>query len=152
MINNLINPSYSNIFDILYKITKGRIILSGSIGLKYRNIIQRNINDLDVNILSDDWELCKPEFQKYFRIYPNVKINYDILKYDVYTCFDSKTKLNEFHLFVNYSDDIFDVIDNIRILKPSYHLIDKQMIRDSGQEIEKHSTDIELIKKYLNEN
>lgn len=80
-----------------------------------------------------------------------MKINYGILHYDVYTCFDKETKLNEFHLFVNYSKDIFDIINNVRVLKPSYHLIDKKMIYDSGQDIEKHSMDINCIKMSLNE-
>jgi hypothetical protein len=151
VINHLIKKSYNNIFNQLYKITNGKIILSGSLSLKYQNIIDRDINDLDVNILSEDWEQYKYELQRIFRIYPEMKIKYDILHYDVYMCLDKETKLNEFHLFVNYSNDIFDVINEIRILKPSYHLIDKQMIYKSGQDTDKHLTDINLIKSYLNE-
>ena len=151
MISNLIKKSYSNIFDKLYTITNGKVILSGSLSLRFQNIIQRDIHDLDVNILLNDWELYKSEISKHFRVHPNFKITYDILKYDVYTCFDKETKLNEFHLFVNHSNDIFDVINDIRVLKPEYHLIDKQMIYNSGQDIEKHLSDILLIKSHINE-
>jgi hypothetical protein len=143
--------SYIDTFNKLYEVTNGSVILSGSMSLRYRNIIDRDINDLDVNILIDDWNLYKNTLQKHFRIHPNFIIKYDILHYEVYTCFDIKTKLNEFHLFVNYSNDIFDVINGIRLLKPSYHLIDKQMIYDSGQDVEKHLSDIESIKSYLND-
>lgn len=152
MINNLIKKSYNTIFNQLYNITDGKIILSGSLSLRYQNVINRDVNDLDVNILLDDWELYKSKLYNSFRIYPNMKINYGILHYDVYTCFDKETKLNEFHLFVNHSNDIFDVINGIRVLKLHYHLIDKQMIYDSGQDIEKHSMDIDFIKMNLNEN
>jgi hypothetical protein len=151
VIKNLIKKSYSDIFDKLYEITNGRVILSGSLSLRYRNIINRDINDLDVNILIDDWKLYKNTLQKCFRIYPNFIIKHSILHYEVYTCLDKDTKLNEFHLFVNHSTDIFDVINDIRILKPDYHLVDKQMIYDSGQDVEKHLNDIELIKSYLSE-
>ena len=151
MISNLIKKSYSDIFNELYKITNGKIILSGSLSLKYQNIINRDINDLDVNILAEDWIVYKAELQKLFRVHPTIKINYTTLKYDVYTCLDIKTKLNEFHLFVNYSNNIFDIINDIRVLKPKYHLIDKQMIYESGQDIVKHLNDIELMKLYLNE-
>ena len=152
MIQNLIKKSYNDIFNTLYKITNGKVILSGSLSLKYQNIIDRDVNDLDINILHNDWKMYKTELSNSFRIYPNLKIKNKILQYDVYTCFDIETKLNEFHLFVNYSHDIFDTINQIRVLKPSYHLIDKQMILDSGQDIDKHSADIACIKSYLNEN
>lgn len=151
MLDTLIKKSYSDIFDKLYIITNGKVILSGSLSLRFQNIIQRDVHDLDVNILIEDWELYKSEINKQFRVYPNLKIIYDILKYDVYTCFDKETKLNEFHLFVNYSKDIFDVINDLRVLKPNYHLIDKQMIYNSGQDIEKHLSDIVMIKTHINE-
>lgn len=151
MIKNLVKKSYNEIFNQIYRITEGKIILSGSLGLKYQSIIDRDINDLDVNILASDWETYKTKLEKRFRIYPSVKINYGVLKYDVYTCFDKETKLNEFHLFVNYSTDIFKIVNKIRVLKPEYHLIDKQMMYDSGQNTDKHLSDIMNIKTYLDE-
>lgn len=151
MIKHLIKNSYNEIFNQIYRITDGKIILSGSLGLKYQSIIDRDINDLDMNILAKDWETYKNKLEKRFRIYPSVKIKYGVLEYDVYTCFDKETKLNEFHLFVNYSNDIFNIIDKIRVLKPEYHLIDKQMMYESGQNTDKHLLDIVDIKTYLNE-
>jgi hypothetical protein len=151
VIKHLIKNSYNEIFNQIYRITDGKIILSGSLGLKYQSIIDRDINDLDMNILAKDWETYKNKLEKRFRIYPSVKIKYGVLEYDVYTCFDKETKLNEFHLFVNYSNDIFNIIDKIRVLKPEYHLIDKQMMYESGQNTDKHLLDIVDIKTYLNE-
>ena len=151
MIENITTSSYNEIFNQLYQITEGKIILSGSLGLKKQNIIKRDVNDLDVNILYVDWEVYKSQLEKSFRIYPGVQIRHGELEYDVYTCFDKKTKLNEFHLFVNYGSDIYILIDNIRILTPKIHLLDKEMIMMHEENPEKHIEDISLIKAYLNE-
>lgn len=138
-------------FTKLYQITEGKVILSGSLGLKLQNIIEREVNDLDVNVLSSDWIEYKEIIEKTFRVYPGVQIRYGILEYDVYSCFDKVTKLNKFHLFVNYGKDVYITINNIRVLRPKIHLIDKEMIVKSGQDIDKHMDDISLIKDYLNE-
>ena len=151
MIRNLIKNTYSEIFNQLYKITDGKVILSGSLGLKLQNIIQREVNDLDVNILSSDWVIYKEIIEKSFRIHPGLEIRYGILEYDLYTCFDKITKLNEFHLFVNYGKDVFITLNNIRVLNPKIHLIDKEMIMKSGQDVDKHMLDIILIKNHLHE-
>lgn len=151
MIRNLIKNTYSEIFNQLYKITDGKVILSGSLGLKLQNIIQREVNDLDVNILSSDWVIYKEIIEKSFRIHPGLEIRYGILEYDLYTCFDKITKLNEFHLFVNYGKDVFITLNNIRVLNPKIHLIDKEMIMKSGQDVDKHMFDIILIKNHLHE-
>ena len=151
MIKNLIADSYNEIFNQLYKITDGKVILSGSLGLKLQNIIQRDINDLDVNILSSDWEVYKDIIEKSFRIHPGLQIRYGSLQYDVYTCFDKITKLNEFHLFVNYGVDVYITINGIRVLDPKIHLVDKKMIMKSGQDVDKHMQDIILMEKHLNE-
>lgn len=150
MIQNLIEKSYSDIFEKLYKITNGNVILSGSLSLKYQNIINRTVTDLDVNILNSDWDKYKSSIYNHFRVYPNFKIKYGILDYDVYTCFDKITKLNEFHLFVNYSDNIYTISNGIRLLKAEYHKIDKTMIYESGQDAEKHLNDLNHINKFLN--
>lgn len=151
MIRNLIKNTYSEIFNQLYKITDGKVILSGSLGLKLQNIIQREVNDLDVNILSSDWVIYKEIIEKSFRIHPGLEIRYGILEYDLYTCFDKITKLNEFHLFVNYGKDIYITLNGIRVLNPTIHLIDKEMIMKSGQDVNKHVDDIILMKKHLHE-
>jgi hypothetical protein len=151
VIKNLIGGSYNEIFNQLYQITDGKVILSGSLGLKLQNIIQREVNDLDVNILSSDWVIYKEIIEKSFRIHPNLEIRYGILEYDLYTCFDKINKLNEFHLFVNHGKDVFITLNNIRVLNPIIHLIDKEMIMKSGQDVDKHMQDIILIKNHLYE-
>lgn len=152
MIRNLIKDSYSKIFNHLYDITEGKVILSGSLGLKLQNIIEREVNDLDVNILAPDWKVYRSEIEKSFRIHPSIEVRYGILEYDVYSCFDKKTKLENFHLFVNYGQDVYITLNGIRVLNPKIHLIDKEMIAKSGQDVVKHEKDISEIKKYLNEN
>jgi hypothetical protein len=152
VIKNLIKNSYSEIFNHLYDITEGKVILSGSLGLKLQNIIKRDVNDLDVNILVSDWKIYGSEIEKSFRIHPSIEIRYGVLEYDVYSCFDKKTKLENFHLFVNYGQDVYITLNGIRVLNPKIHLIDKEMIAKSGQDVINHQEDISLIKKYLNEN
>jgi hypothetical protein len=66
----LIKKSYSDIFNELYKITNGKIILGGSLSLRYQTIINRDINDLDVTILAEDWDTYRNVLEKEFRIYP----------------------------------------------------------------------------------
>jgi hypothetical protein len=68
-----------------------------------------------------------------------------------YSCFDKQTKLENFHLFVNYGKDVYITINDIRVLNPKIHLIDKEMIAKSGQDVDKHEEDIVLLKKHLNE-
>lgn len=151
MIKNLIRGLYSDIFSELYEITEGKIILSGSLGLKLQNIIQREANDLDVTLLSSDWEVYNKAIKNAFKVYPNVQIRCDKLEYDVYTCFDKATKLNEFHLFVNYGDDVYITLNNIRVFNPKIQLIDKEIIMKNGQDGDKHTQDILQLKAYLNE-
>ena len=151
MIKGLINDSYNEIFNNLYTITDGNIILGGSISLSLLGILDRPSNDLDVMLTNQDWLRYKSKIEKYYRVYPNVQIRYGILEYDVYTCFDKVMKLNEFHLFVNYGQNIYMNFNQMRVFTPKIHLIDKEMIAKSGQEYEKHIEDIKYIKKYLNE-
>ncbi len=155
MIKDLIKKSYKDIFDNLYALTNGSVIMGGSLSLRYLGIIDRNINDLDVTFTLNDWLLYKSEIQKHFRVIPNAKIKYENFEYEIYTCFDIKTKLNEFHLFVNYESDIFSMVDDIRILKPDYLLkiksvmIDELSLYENGNNSEKHISDMECIKMYL---
>jgi hypothetical protein len=150
-IRNLIKEPYNRIFNCLYDITEGKVILSGSLGLKLQNIIKREVNDLDVNIFASDWEVYGSEIGKLFRVHPSIEVRYGILEYDVYNCFDKQTKLENFHLFVNYGKDVYITINDIRVLNPKIHLIDKEMIAKSGQDVDKHEEDIVLLKKHLNE-
>jgi hypothetical protein len=155
VIKHLLRESYNEIYNQLYNLTSGKIIIGGSVSLRLQSIIDRNLNDLDVNILYDDWIVYKSSLETKFKMYPSIQIKYKELKYDVYNCFDKVTKLNEFHLFVNYGCNIYNVLNlnknNVRVIKPEYHLMDKKMIFESGQDINKHLNDINSIQKYLNE-
>ncbi len=151
MIRNLIQDSYNKIFNRLYEITDGKVILSGSLSLKLQNIINRDVNDLDVTFLHSDWEVYSKTIKDLFRVYPGVQIRCGELEYDVYTCFDKVTKLNEFHLFVNYGKDVYVTFNNIRVFNPKIQLMDKEIIMKNGQDTNKHSQDIILIKNYLDE-
>lgn len=151
MVKNVIANSYGEIFNHLYNITDGKIILSGSSGLKLQNIIQREANDLDVTFLSSDWETYGEVIKDSFRVYPGVQIRSGELEYDVYTCFDKKTKLNEFHLFVNYGKNVYISVDGIRVFNPRIQLLDKEIIMKNGQDGSKHIEDIVLIKNHLYE-
>jgi hypothetical protein len=151
VIKNLIRGLYNDIFTKLYEITDGRVILSGSLGLKLQNIIQREANDLDVTLLSSDWELYNKIIKDSFKVYPSVQIRSGELQYDVYTCFDKITKLNEFHLFVNHGKDVYITLNGIRVFNPKLQLMDKEIIMKNTQDVDKHTQDITLIKNYLNE-
>ena len=149
--------SYNKIFSELYNITNGSVILGGSLSLYYMKIINRNPNDLDVTMTLDDWMLYKKNIEKHFRVIPNVKMSYDGFEYEVYNCFEIKNKINEFHLFVNYDSNIFDMVDDLRILNPVYLLKVKELILkenqlyENGELSEKHISDITSIKQYLND-
>jgi hypothetical protein len=151
VIRNLIKDPYCKIFNHLYDITEGKVILSGSLGLKLLNIIKRDTNDLDVTLSPSDWKKYKGVIEKLYRVYPGLQLRYGGLEYDVYTCFDKITKLNEFHLFVNYGENLYVKLDNIRIFNPNIQLIDKEMIVKSGLDDSKHMEDILLIKSYIYE-
>ena len=151
MIPFLKNP-YNIIFDKLYEITNGKIILGGSGSLKYQNIISREVGDIDVNILSEDWELYKNKLTKEFKFYPIKKIVNPLLGFDShnYTVL-SKSVNCRFDLFVHFKNDFFTIIDNIRVVKPEFIYVDKQWILETEPELTKHIEDINLIKHWLDE-
>ena len=152
MIKGLIDNSYNEIFNNLHKITEGNIILGGSAALSIQSIINRIPNDLDVMITSSNWLKYHSQLEKNFRIHPTIKRTiFDGLEYDTYTCFDKVTKLNEFHLFVHYNENIFKTINGIQIINTDIILRAKRMLCKIEQDFEKHSNDIELIEIFLNE-
>jgi hypothetical protein len=152
VIKNLIKDSYNKIFTDLYKITDGKIILGGSTSLSLLGILNRESNDLDVMLTNEDWLNYKSLIEFTFRVYPSLQIRDVYLEYDLYTCFNKITKLDKFHLFVNYGQNVYVNFNGIRVFNPEVQLLDKEMIAKSGQESIKHLHDIELIKKYLNGN
>jgi hypothetical protein len=153
-----IKKSYADIFEDFYNITNGDIILAGSLSLKMQGIIDRDINDIDLNISKSDWYEYNSQIIKKYKIYyegtisllPRLKYEYIINK-----CLNKQNK-NEFHLFINNIDTKLEyntIIYNntpIRVRKPELVLLDKEcMLLDDTTG--KHTLDIAIIKKYLNE-
>ena len=152
MIKHLIKNSYNDIFNKLYDITEGNIILGGSAALKIESITDRIPNDLDVMLTNSNWLKYRFEIEKKFRIHPTIKRTiFDGLEYDSYTCFDKETKLNEFHLFVHYDENISKTINGIQIINTDIILKAKRMLCKVEQDFQKHLNDIKLIENFLNE-
>lgn len=149
------NP-YNQIFEDLYTITEGNVIIGGSLSLKLQGVITREIEDIDINILKVDWDKYEFKLNKRFRMYRGNHIFKPSLGFDfeVYTCLNNN-KQGEFHLFLNYVNDIFNVIQIedrvLRVLKPEFMLKDKQWILETEPKLNKHRQDVESIKIWLNE-
>jgi hypothetical protein len=152
----ILKEPYNEIFEDLYEITEGNVIIGGSLSLIIHKIIDREINDIDVNILKPDWDKYEDKLNQKFRMYQGIHIFKPSLSFDfeVYTCLN-KDRSGEFHLFVNYFNDIFNLIESgnkvLRVLKPEFILKDKQWILETEPNLEKHRRDIDSIKIWLNE-
>ena len=152
-----IKKSYSEIFENLYNITNGSIILGGSVSLRIQNIISRDVNDIDFGINKSDWDRYETKITKEYKVYYGAILPHlhPIMESRVTTCL-TKKNMNQFHLFINNIEtDLFDIViyNNIpiRVLKPELHLLDKEsMLLDDGLHANNIS-DIFFIKKYLNE-
>jgi hypothetical protein len=59
-----IRKSYIEIFEDFYNITGGNIILGGSLSLRLQDIIDRDINDIDLNITKSDWNKYEMNIMK----------------------------------------------------------------------------------------
>ena len=151
MLNFLTEP-YRNIFNKLYEITDGNIILGGSASLRYQNVITREVRDIDVNILHTDWELYQPKLNKEFKFYAIKKIANPTLGFDFHNYIVLSKSVNcRFDLFVNFKNDFFTTIDNIRVVRPEFIYVDKQWILETEPELTKHADDVVNIKKWINE-
>lgn len=152
---NILKDPYNDIFDDLYELTEGNVIISGSLSLKLQGVITREIEDIDVNILKSDWDRYEFILNKKFRMYRGIHIFKPSLGFDfeVYTCLNNN-RLGEFHLFVNHVNDIYNLIEfenkPLRVLKPEFMLKDKQWILETEPELDKHRRDVESIKTWLN--
>lgn len=146
---------YNQIFEDLYNITEGNVIIGGSLSLKLQGVITRDIEDIDVNILKSDWDKYEFNLNKKFRMYQGIHIFKPSLGFDfeIYTCLNNDRQ-GEFHLFLNYVNDIFNIIQHedktLRVLKPEFMLKDKQWILETEPELNKHRQDVESIKVWLN--
>jgi len=151
-----ITKKYAEIFENLYNITNGDIILGGSLSLRLQGVINRDINDIDLNITKSDWDKYENKITKKYKVYYGALMNlYPNMQYKICTCLDSKNQ-NEFHLFINNIEtNLYNIIVHndmsIKVLKPELHLLDKEcMLADDITNI-KNISDVESIKKYLNE-
>ena len=70
-----IKKSYANIFEDFYNITNGDIILGGSLSLRLQGVIDRDINDIDLNITISDWNIYKSQITKKYKIYHGGLLN-----------------------------------------------------------------------------
>jgi len=152
---NELKAPYNDIFNDLYTLTEGNVIIGGSLSLKLQGVITREIGDIDVNILKPDWDKYEFTLNKRFRMYRGIHIFKPSLGFDfeVYNCLNNN-KEGKFHLFLNYVNDIFNVIqfENkvLRVLKPEFMLKDKLWILETESELNKHRQDVESIKIWLN--
>jgi hypothetical protein len=152
---NTLKDPYNDIFNDLYDLTEGNVIIGGSLSLKLQGVISREIEDIDVNILKPDWDKYEFTLNKRFRMYRGIHIFKPSLGFDfeVYNCLNNN-KEGKFHLFLNYVNDIFNVIQFedrvLRVLKPEFMLKDKLWILETESELNKHRQDVESIKIWLN--
>lgn len=149
-----LKKSYNDILFNIYNITNGNIIIGGSLSLRLQNIIDRDIDDVDLNILNSDWVKYESELNKNYRIYQQLVLNLEPhLKFRICTCL-TKQGINEFHLFINYIEsDLFNLVTyenhTFRVLKPELHLLDKMCMLEDSPTDEKTLYDIDCIKKFI---
>ena len=151
-----VRKSYIDIFEELYNITNGDIILGGSLSLRLQNVINRDINDIDLNITKSDWDKYESDIVNRYKIYQGPVLNLrPHMEYRICTCL-TKQNQNEFHLFINnietnlYNIVIYNDV-TIKVLKPELHLLDKECMLADDTTNTKNISDITAIKKYLNE-
>jgi hypothetical protein len=155
MINFLfLNDKYNEILNDLVSITENNIIIGGSTSLILQNAINRNVNDIDVNMDDDCFTKYQSSLEKYFNFYFMGIGNMYIKDNIIYTCKHLKTK-KLINLFVtknvvNYIKEIDYNEIKIKIIDVKHILLDKIDMVNRNQDIEKHSADIIDIKNYLN--
>lgn len=151
-----VRKSYVNIFEDFYNITNGNIILGGSLSLKLQGIIDREINDIDLNITISDWNLYQSDILKKYKIYHGALLNLrPSMEYRISTGL-TKQNENEFHLFINnIENNLYNIVvyndKFIKVLKPELHLLDKECMLADDVSNEKNLSDINAIKRFLNE-
>jgi hypothetical protein len=123
------------------------------LALKLLGIIDRELNDFDLNISFTDWVKYKSKLDSIFKFYPGIRLNYGWFIVDTYTSF-TNTNL-QFHVFVDLLEQEFEeiYIEGIKckVLKPELVLKHKEIILKEEAYLTKHISDIELVKNYLNE-
>jgi hypothetical protein len=155
MINFLfLDEKFNEILNDLITITENNIIIGGSTSLILQNIVNRNVNDIDVNIDRDCFVKYQSILEKYFNFYFMGIGNMYIKNNIIYTCKHLKTK-KLINLFVteNVMKYIKEIDHNdikIKIIDAKHILLDKIDMVNRNQDVKKHSEDIIEIKNYLN--
>ena len=85
---NFLGEKQNRIFNELYELTDGKIILTGSSVLKYHNIIDRNVGNLNVFINKVDLNY----FEKNHHIFQLRRMQYQVQHFQIFLL------LNLFHL------------------------------------------------------
>lgn len=151
-----LSPIFNQIYNDIYEITDGKVIVGGSLSLRMQNIIERDIFDIDLNLTKTDWDSFESNINKKYNVYHGPRIKIDSkLEYIVSRCL-TKEKSTEFHLFINIIEtNLFDKIiyddKDVRVLKPELHLLDKEIMLLDDPDNQKIKSDIFSIKKYINE-
>jgi hypothetical protein len=150
---SILKKDFKKPIEDFYNITEGNVIFSGSLSLKLLGIIDREINDFDLNITLDNWIKYKTKLDPIFKFYPGVRLNYGWFVVDTYTCFTNTNK--QFHVFVDIiGQEYMEIyIEGIKckLLNPELVLKHKDIILKEESYLTKHVSDIKLIKNYLNE-
>lgn len=149
-----LNQQQNEILNDLINLTENSIIIGGSTSLVLQNIIDRKINDIDVNISENNFIKYQSILETYFNFYFMGIGNMYIKSNTIYTCKHLKTK-KLINLFVTkdvakYVKEIDYNHTNIKIIDAKHILLDKTDMVTRKQDIDKHRADIIKIKKYLN--
>jgi hypothetical protein len=151
-----VRKSYVSIFEDFYNITNGNIILGGSLSLRLQGVIDRGINDIDLNITISDWDKYQSQITKKYKIYHGALLNLrPFMEYRISTCL-TKQNQNEFHLFINNIEtNLYNIVVYndifIKVLKPELHLLDKECMLADDPSNKKNVSDIDSIRQFLNE-
>lgn len=149
-----LNKKYNEILNQLMDITENNIIIGGSTSLVLQNVINRPVNDIDVNIDIHCFIKYQSILEQYFNFYFMGIGNMYIKNNTIYTCKHLKTKklINLFvtENVVKYVKEIDYNGDKIKIIDVNHIFLDKMDMVNRKQDIDKHSADVVKIKKYLN--
>jgi hypothetical protein len=145
---------YADIFEDFYNITNGDIILGGSLSLRLQGVIDRDINDIDLNITISDWNRYQSQITKKYKIYHGALLSLrPHMEYRINTCL-TKQNQNEFHLFINNIEtNLYNMVVHdgmfIKVLKPELHLLDKECMLADDPTSKKNLSDINAIKQFF---
>jgi hypothetical protein len=143
----------NEIINELIETTNNNIVIGGSCSLYLQGAINRDTNDLDVNISKESFEIYQSKLEKIFNFYLMGIGNMHIKNNTIYTCKHLKTK-QLINLFVtenleNYTTKITYKGNELVVISMQDILLDKQNMVSNKQEPDKHLRDINSIKTHL---